>query len=223
MKDKTENRKDKIIMIKISKKFIKLICALLIISTFLCTAVSAESKIYTVVTGDTIWTISQEFEISLNELIKANPHISNPDYIEPGYRLMIPETATLVSLEDEVIRLVNAERDKYGLPALEKNWEVSRIARMKSQDMIDNKYFSHNSPTYGSPFNMLENFGLRFSSGAENIALGQRTASEVMKTWMESPGHRANILSRTVTHIGVGAAKSANGTLYWTQLFIKPY
>ncbi|GHU38854.1 hypothetical protein FACS1894105_13200 [Clostridia bacterium] len=69
---------------------------------------------------------------------------------------------------------------------------------------------------------MMEDFGLSFSSAAENIAMGQKNASEAMKSWMNSPGHRANILSRTVTEIGVGAAKTSNGTLYFTQMFMKP-
>ena len=118
--------------------------------------------------------------------------------------------------------MVNAERAKAGLPALSYNWEVARVARTKSQDMISRNYFAHQSPTYGSPFNMMESFGIRFSAAAENIAKGQRTPAEVMNAWMNSAGHKANILSRNVTQIGVGAAKAANGTLYWTQMFIKP-
>jgi len=89
--------------------------------------------------------------------------------------------------------------------------------------MINKNYFSHQSPTYGSPFDMMKSFGLRFSAAAENIAYGQRTAKEVVNAWMNSPGHRANILSRSYTETGVGAAKKANGTLYWTQMFMKPY
>ena len=212
--------------IKTNKK--RFICAffvliVLALSITMSIPASAAVKTYTVVSGDTIWKIAQKFEIGVNELIKANPQIKNPEYINVGDKITIPEGAPLATLEDEVIRLVNAERDRYGLPALEKNWQVARVARLKAQDMIDNKYFSHNSPTYGSPFNMLENFGLRFSSAAENIANGHKSAAEVMRSWMSSPGHRANILSRTVTQIGVGAAKAANGTLYWIQMFIKPY
>ena len=207
-------------MFKIPRRFI---CALIILVTFLSTVVSAATKTYTVVSGDTIWKIAQKFEIGVNELIKANPHIINPEYINIGEKINIPDTSPLSALENEVIKLVNEERARNGLPALEKNWEISRVARMKAQDMVDRNYFSHSSPTYGSPFNMMENFGLKFSSAAENIGMGQKTAADIMKSWMDSPGHRANILSRTVTHIGVGAAKAANGTLYWTQLFIKPY
>jgi uncharacterized protein YkwD len=70
---------------------------------------------------------------------------------------------------------------------------------------------------------MMEDFGFRFSSAGENIAYGQRTAAEVMNTWMNSAGHKANILSQTYTTIGVGVAKTAGGTLYWTQEFMKPY
>ena len=207
-------------MFKISKRFI---CALIILVTFLSTAVSAASKTYTVVSGDTIWKIAQKFEISVNELIKANTQIKDSEYINVGDKITIPEATPLSTLEDEVIKLVNDERAKYGLPLLEKNQEVARIARIKAYDMLEKNYFSHNSAKYGSPFNMMEQHGLKFSSAAENIGMGQKTAAEVVKSWMDSPGHRANILSRTVTQIGVGAAKTASGTLYWSQMFIKPY
>lgn len=88
--------------------------------------------------------------------------------------------------------------------------------------MINKNYFSHTSPTYGSPFNMMESFGLRFSAAGENIAMGQRTPVEVVNAWMNSPGHRSNILSPNFTQIGVGLAKNKNGICYWTQMFIKP-
>lgn len=179
-------------------------------------------KNYKVQPGDTMWKIAVRFEIGISELIKANPQIKNPALIYVGQILYIPETAPLKSLEDEVIRLVNIERAKNGLMALKYNWQAARVARTKSEDMINKNYFSHYSPVYGSPFKMLEDYGLRFSAAAENIAYGQRTAKEVMNSWMNSPGHRANILNKSFTEIGVGAAKKANGTLYWTQLFLKP-
>jgi len=185
-------------------------------------AVFAQGTTYTVVSGDSMWKIAVKYEIGISELLKANPQITNPAMIMPGQKVNIPEAAPLKTLEDEVVRLVNVERSKNGLPALGNNWQVARVARTKSQDMIDKNYFSHQSPTYGSPFNMMENFGIKFSSGAENIAYGQKTAAEVMNGWMNSAGHRANILSRNITQIGVGCAKKANGTLYWTQMFIKP-
>ncbi|OJU16840.1 MAG: hypothetical protein BGN88_08100 [Clostridiales bacterium 43-6] len=187
------------------------------------TTVLAQSASYTVVKGDSMWKIAVKYQVGVSELIKANPQISDPSLIYAGQKINIPEAAPLSSFEKEVIRLINAERTNRGLMALQTNWELSRVARYKSQDMIDKNYFSHTSPTYGSPFTMMQNFGLKFSGAAENIAYGQRTAQEVVTAWMNSSGHRANILSASFTHTGVGAAKKANGTLYWTQMFMKPY
>lgn len=183
----------------------------------------AQGTTYTVVRGDSLWKIAVKYQVGVSELIKANPQFANPNLIYAGQKVNIPEAAPLQSLETEVIRLINIERSKVGAPALATNWELSRVARYKSQDMIDKNYFSHTSPTYGSPFDMMETFGLKFSSAAENIAYGQRTAQEVVTAWMNSPGHKANILSKANTQTGVGAAKKANGTLYWTQMFMKPY
>lgn len=176
---------------------------------------------YTVQRGDTMWKIASRNQVGLSELISANPQIKNPALIYPGQRLTIP-TVTTSSLENEVIRLVNVQRSKNGLQLLKTNWQLSRVARYKSADMANKGYFSHNSPTYGTPFQMMENFGLRFSSAGENIAYGQRTPAEVMNDWMNSPGHRNNILSRSYTEIGVGMAKNRNGVCYWTQQFMKP-
>jgi uncharacterized YkwD family protein/spore coat assembly protein SafA len=177
---------------------------------------------YTVVPGDSLWKIAVKHQIGLSEIISANPQIKNPSLIYPGQKITVPNIDDIKALENEVIRLVNSERAKKGLPALKANWQVSRVARYKSQDMIDKNYFSHTSPTYGSPFRMLETFGVSFSAAGENIAMGQRTPSEVMNAWMGSPGHRNNILSPSYTEIGVGLAKSGNRRYYWTQMFIKP-
>ena len=126
------------------------------------------------------------------------------------------------AMEDQVIKLVNVQRSRRGLQTLKKNATLAKIARYKAQDMVNRHYFSHISPTYGSPFKMMENFGIRFSAAGENIAMGQRTPQQVMNAWMNSPGHRANILSPSYTQIGVGFAKNKNGVCYWTQEFIKP-
>ncbi len=200
------------------KKKVLLLAA---IFTFVC-GVAASAAEYTVQSGDSMWKIAVKYETGLSEIIAANPQIKNPKLIYPGQKITIPNAAPLSAQEQEVFRLVNAERAKAGLPALSYNWQLARVARYKSQDMINKNYFSHTSPTYGSPFTMMQSFGLKFSAAAENIAKGQRTPAEVMNAWMNSSGHRANILSRSVTQIGVGAAKSQSGTLYWTQMFIKP-
>lgn len=202
------------------KKIISILSALLL-SVLISLNAAAQATTYTVKAGDSMWKIAVKYEIGLDELKKANPQIKNYSLIYVGQKINIPEASPLKTLEQQVADLVNKERVARGLQPLTLNWELSRVARMKSQDMIDKNYFSHTSPTYGSPFKMMESFGFRFTAAGENIAYGQRTAAEVMNAWMNSPGHRANILSSVYTEIGVGAAKKANGTLYWTQMFIK--
>lgn len=122
------------------------------------------------------------------------------------------------AIELEVIRLVNEERKKAGLTPLTHNEELSRVARFKSQDMADKNYFSHNSPTYGDPFTMMKNFGIKYRTAGENIAKGYQNPQSVVNGWMNSPGHRANILNPNFGTIGVGYVIK-NGTTYWTQMF----
>lgn len=177
---------------------------------------------YTIRYGDTMWKIAQKYQTGISEIIAKNPHIKNPSLIYPGQKLTIPSSTSINALENEVIRLTNIERSKRGIAALKANWQLSRCARYKSQDMINRNYFAHRSPTYGSPFDMIESFGISMAAGGENIAMGQRTPNEVVTAWMNSPGHRGNILSTAFTEIGVGLAKNKNGTCYWTQMFIRP-
>lgn len=173
---------------------------------------------HTVVSGDTMWKIAVKYEVGLTEIKNANPQISNPDLIYPGQVLNIPTTnSSVLSYEKEVVRLVNEKRVQNGLKELTYDWELSRVARYKSQDMKDNKYFSHTSPVYGSPFQMMKSFGISYKTAGENIAKGQKTPAEVVNAWMNSSGHRANILNSSFTHIGVGYVANGN---YWTQMFI---
>ncbi|MEC0127643.1 CAP domain-containing protein [Paenibacillus pabuli] len=115
----------------------------------------------------------------------------------------------------QVVKLVNAERAKAGLGALASDALLDKVAVAKAKDMSDNNYFDHQSPTYGSPFDMMKQFGVTYSYAGENIAQGQKTPQEVVTAWMNSEGHRANILSKNFTKIGVGYY---NG--YWAQEFI---
>lgn len=180
--------------------------------------VSASALSHTVVRGDTMWKLAVQYQVGTREIIQANPQVSNPDLIYPGQVLTIPELDTSVTaFESEVIRLVNEARAANGLQPLTANWELSRVARYKSQDMADRGYFSHTSPTYGSPFQMIRAFGLSFRTAGENIAYGQRTPQQVFQGWMNSSGHRANILSASYTQIGVGYVADGH---YWTQMFI---
>ncbi len=129
-------------------------------------------------------------------------------------------SGNFASYQKQVLDLVNAERTKRGLNALTLDTKLSNVATLKSQDMINKNYFDHNSPTYGSPFDMMKQFGISYRSAGENIAYGQRSPQEVMNAWMNSEGHRKNILNSSFTKLGVGVAKTSNGTLYWTQMFV---
>lgn len=188
---------------------------------FLCfclTVNAAAAYSYTVVSGDSLWRIAVKNQVGVSELIAANPQLKNPDLIYPGDVITIPSVDTSVrAYEKEVIRLVNVLRGQYGLSSLTENWELSRVARYKSQDMHDEGYFSHTSPTYGSPFTMIKNFGISYKTAGENIAMGYKTPQEVVRGWMNSSGHRANILGSGYTQIGVGYVADGN---YWTQMFI---
>ncbi len=191
--------------------------AALTLSIALPISASAASSTYTVVKGDTLWKIASKNQVGLSELISLNPNLANPDLIYPGQKIVIAENAQ-ASVEEEVVRLVNVERAKAGLSPLKIDWELSRVAKYKSQDMHDKNYFSHTSPTYGSPFDMMKHFGISYTAAGENIAKGQKSAEQVVQAWMNSEGHRANIMSSKYSHIGVGYVADGN---YWTQMFIK--
>ncbi len=122
--------------------------------------------------------------------------------------------------QKEVVDLVNIERAKAGLNPLTLDSSISNVATKKSQDMIDDNYFSHNSPTYGSPFDMLKKFGISYKTAGENIAMGQKTPKEVVNAWMNSEGHRKNIMNPNFSKIGVGVAQKSGGSIYWTQIFV---
>ncbi|MED4780108.1 CAP domain-containing protein [Brevibacillus choshinensis] len=119
------------------------------------------------------------------------------------------------SVMKQVADLVNQERAKAGLKPLELDASLNKVAQAKAADMSNNNYFDHTSPTYGSPFDMMKQFGVSYMTAGENIAMGQHTADEVMTQWMNSEGHRQNIMNPSFTKIGVGFV---NG--YWVQEFI---
>lgn len=182
--------------------------------------VSFAQQIHTVQPGDTLWKIAVRYQVGISEIISANPQFKNPNLIYPGDKVTIPNYDATKTIESQVVQLTNQERAKNGLKALNQDWELSRVARYKSVDMRDKNYFSHDSPTYGSPFTMMKNFGISYRSAGENIAAGQTTAQEVVQAWMNSPGHRANILNANYTYIGVGYAIGGTQRHYWTQMFI---
>ncbi|MGI8313587.1 CAP domain-containing protein [Halobacillus mangrovi] len=163
-----------------------------------------------------------EWTIERKETIPAEPVSGNKEgnTQEPATKL---EEQSPSVYERTVVELVNEERKKQGLAPLEMHERLSDLAREKSQDMADKQYFSHTSPTYGSPFDMMNQFDFNYRAAGENIAAGQRTPEEVVEGWMNSKGHRENILNDAFTHIGVGYVEDSGhyGT-YWTQMFMKP-
>ncbi|TVY07641.1 CAP domain-containing protein [Paenibacillus cremeus] len=208
------------------------------------TAAFAAPASYTVSGNDTMWLISKKYGMSLTSLIQANPQVANPNIIWPGMKLNLPGTSAAPSTSNtgtttgstgstvqpgtgstattstsafasQVVTLVNQERAKAGLAPLTSDSALTGMALDKAKDMYNNHYFDHTSPTYGSPFDMMTSYGIRFTYAGENIAMGQRTPQEVMTAWMNSAGHRQNILSPNYTKIGVAYY---NGE--WVQEFI---
>ena len=128
-------------------------------------------------------------------------------------------TTDLTADEKEVFNLINAKRTANGLSALNIDNELQNVARIKAQDMVDNNYFAHNSPTYGTPFQMIKNFGITYKAAGENIA-GNSTNQGAVNAWMNSEGHRANILSNNYNYTGVAVVKSPKYGKIYVQMFI---
>ena len=129
------------------------------------------------------------------------------------------ETSNMNSDEKEVFDLINKQRTNNGLAALKNDSEAQRVARIKAQDMVDNNYFSHTSPTYGSPFDMLKSFKISYKTAGENIA-GNSSNSSAVTAWMNSSGHKANILNSNFNYTGIGVVSSPKYGKMYVQLFI---
>ena len=128
-------------------------------------------------------------------------------------------TSEMTSDEQEVFRLINEQRVANGLTALKVNTEVQRVAKIKAQEMVNRNYFSHTSPTYGSPFDMLKSFKISYKTAGENIA-GNSSNSDAVKAWMNSPGHRANILNSSFNYTGIGVVNGSKYGKIFVQMFI---
>ena len=128
-------------------------------------------------------------------------------------------TSDLSNDEKEVFNLINTQRTNNGIPALKISNEVQNVARIKAQDMVDKNYFSHTSPTYGSPFDMLKSFKVSYNSAGENIA-GNSSNSGAVNAWMNSPGHKANILNSNFNYTGIGVVSSPRYGKIFVQMFI---
>ena len=128
-------------------------------------------------------------------------------------------TSQLTADEQEVFDLINSKRVANGLSALKIDDELQNVARIKAQDMVDKNYFSHNSPTYGSPFDMLKSFGISYKTAGENIA-GNSSNSAAVNAWMNSEGHRTNILNSSFNYTGIGVVSSPKYGKIYVQMFM---
>lgn len=144
---------------------------------------------------------------------------SNSGSSSSGNTSSSTETSNMNSDEKEVFDLINKQRTNNGLTALKNDNEVQRVARIKAQDMVDNNYFSHTSPTYGSPFDMLKSFKISYKTAGENIA-GNSSNSSAVTAWMNSSGHKANILNSNFNYTGIGVVSSPKYGKMYVQLFI---
>lgn len=173
-------------------------------------------EFYKVYPGDTFWFIAQRYGLDYKQLMSLNPNV-DPLNMHIGEVIRLkPSASSPSNFQDQVAQLVNAERAKNGLSPLTHRADLKNVAQKKAMDMINSNYFSHTSPNYGSPFDMMKTFGISYTAAGENIAKGQTTPQQVMNSWMTSSGHRANILNANYNCIGVGFYHGA-----WVQMFIK--
>lgn len=123
-------------------------------------------------------------------------------------------------MELDLFYLTNKEREKAGIAPLAYDVENGEVARIKSKDLHDNEYFAHESPTLGSPFEMIERFGITYKSAGENLAAGFKKPEETMKGWMDSKGHKENILREEFNRVGIGYYEgNKKYKRYYTQIF----
>lgn len=147
------------------------------------------------------------------------PQTSDSGTNNSGGTMVNDSNSGLSSDEQQVFNLINEQRTVVGLSALKIDEELQNVARVKAKDMVDNNYFSHNSPTYGTPFNMIKNFGISYKAAGENIA-GNSSNQGAVNAWMNSEGHKANILSNNYNYTGIAVVSSPKYGKIYVQMFI---
>lgn len=146
------------------------------------------------------------------------PKTTTPKQTTPTPAPTTPSTGVSQD-EQTLLNLINKERANAGIGALAFDMELMKVARLKAKDMVDNNYFSHQSPTYGSPFDMMKQFGVSFKTAGENLA-GNQTLEGAVKAWMDSPGHKQNILNGNFNYTGIGIVSSPTYGKVLVQQFI---
>lgn len=129
------------------------------------------------------------------------------------------QSEELSEMESQMVNLVNQERAKNNLSQLEVDTNLREVARLKSKDLARDVYFAHESPVYGSPFDMMQTYGIDFTQAGENLA-GHQSVEEAHEGLMNSKSHRENILKPEFTHIGIGVKESEKFKYIFTQMFI---
>lgn len=168
------------------------------------------------ITIDNIGNLCPDIEIpGINTPETSNPPaVEEPDTQEPGGDISDEETR---SYAEQVVDLVNKERAKAGLSALALDENIMAAANVRAKEI--KQQFSHTRPNGSSFSSALNEQGVSFRGSGENIAWGQKTPEQVMEGWMNSEGHRANILNKNFKNIGVGYYQDENGLNHWVQLF----
>lgn len=170
------------------------------------------------VEGDFVGAVSKKYVKAIYPSSSGSGNISGGN-TSGGSTGSNTSTSIMNTDEKEVFDLINKQRTNNGLPALKEDNEVQRVARIKAQDMVNNNYFSHTSPTYGSPFDMLKSFKITYKSAGENIA-GNSSNSAAVTSWMNSSGHKANILNNKFNYTGIGVVSSPRYGKMYVQMFI---
>ncbi len=162
-----------------------------------------------------ILTIATVIGITASMMAPANAQMRRRQTTQPT-----PLVAQNGSFQQQILSLVNAERSKAGLEPVTLNSKLSQAAQNHTNDMISKRYFSHNSPSGSTMVSRVKAVGYTYSTIGENIAAGGSTASATMTQWMNSPGHKANILNPKFRELGVGyGASNDQYRYYWTQVF----
>lgn len=165
--------------------------------------------------GDYIGMVSSKYV----KLIYPKSNNSNNQNTNNTTNNITNNGSSLTADEKEVFDLINAKRTAAGLSALKVDAELQNVARAKAEDMVKNNYFSHTSPTYGSPFDMMKSFGVSYKTAGENIA-GNSSNTGAVNAWMNSEGHKANILNSSFNYTGVAVVKSSKYGKIFVQMFI---
>ena len=170
---------------------------------------------YIIQTGsDYVGAVNKQYVKPIYPSTSKNTNTSNTNN-----STQITNNVSLTADEKETFDLINAQRKSAGLSELKIDDELQRVARIKAQDMVDNNYFSHQSPTYGSPFDMMSSFKISYRTAGENIA-GNSSNQSAVTAWMNSPGHKANILNSSFNFTGLGVVKSPKYGKIYVQMFI---